>query len=87
MVKSAVIIVRRAMGSGIGYIENNHMIMTALYMGRDHEAHIEFRNHLADYGSDVLSIWDHYYDLINSANKGGIDDVMEQFQRIIREHR
>lgn len=87
MVQTAVIIIRKAMGPGIGHIENNQLITIALYMGRDEEAHAEFQVFVKDAGDDVLEVWCNYFKMIQESNNKGISHVPSTLARIIRDQK
>jgi hypothetical protein len=84
MTESVGLIITQGLFIPVGPADANAMLLIALYMGQDEEAHREFQHRLQDRGDLVLRIWRNYFANVMEKNLEGSNYVSESVQDLIR---
>jgi len=84
MCEAVGLIITQGLFVPVGLADANAMLLIALYMGQDEEAHREFQLRLQERGDLVLRIWRNYFANVMEKNLEGSNYVSESVQDLIR---
>lgn len=87
MTETVGLVLTKGLLMHIGTSDNNALILIALYMGRDPQAHEEMLIRLQEKGNLVVEIWRRFFAMVSRHNAAGIKtaeiDVQELMRRVV----
>lgn len=84
MCEAAGRIISQGIFMPVGPADANAMLLIALYMGHDEEAHKELQLRLQERGDLVLKIWRNYFNIMMDRNLEGSNYISESVEDLIR---
>lgn len=83
MEQAVGLIITQGLFIPVGPADANTLLLIALYMGQDYDAHNEMRERLKSRGDKVLRIWDDYFKLVMKSNEDGTNNISESVSQFI----